>query len=302
VVTFDKEGTAPRHDLPVLPTVTAAYRLLAREFGTIVRLSWATLLVVALVQYLIAQTVLADMAAELASGDVGAPAAIGRHPAWLALKMTADMVGTAIVAVAIHELILFGDRKSGQYFHIAFGKRETLFVLLALALGIVVVVFATVVISPFGEPTAGLAPFVATLAFFIAIYLSIRLWPILPIIVVEGRLDFTGAWVLTRRKFWSLLAVAVLGTIPIGIVALAIDSLWPSFDSLMDTITGLRESRPGLAVAATAVRRAQDWLLVRAFLDFVTSIVYTAIAVALVSYSYKALTGRAPEDVLTPKA
>ena len=256
MVTFDKEGTAPMHDLPVLATVTAAYRFLAREFGTIVRLSWATLLVVALVQFLIAQTVLADMAAALASGDVGAAAAIGRHPAWLALKMTADMVGTAIVAVAIHQLILFGDRKSGQYFHIAFGRRETLFVLLALALGI----------------------------------------------VVEGRLDFTGAWAPTRGKFWSLLAVAVLGTIPIGIVALAIDSILPSFDSLMDAITGLRESRPDLAVAATAVRRAQDWLLVRAFLDFVTSIVYTAIAVALVSYSYKALTGRAPEDTLTPKA
>jgi len=280
------------HDVPVVATTAAAYRLVVRELATVMRLSWATLFIVALIQYFLARTVLAQMASALAQNDVFAAAAVGRDPVWLTLKIGVDMIGTAIVAVAIHELVLFADRKDGQYLHIAFGRREALFVVLGLALVAVTVPFATIVISPFGEPTTGVAPFFATLAFVVTIYVSIRLWPVLPIIVVEGRVDLVSAWTLTRGRFWSLLALAVLGSIPIGLVALVIDSALPSFDSLMDAITGPRQNIPRLTDAVMAVKRAQHWLALRIFFDFVTSIVYTAIVVALVSYSYKALTGR----------
>jgi hypothetical protein len=288
-------------DLPVIATASEAYRFLAREFATIFRLSWATLLIVALVQFLLARTVFGQMAAALAQGDVAGAAVTGRHPLWLSLKILAEMAGTAIVAVPIHQLILFGDRKDGHYFHLGFGKREALFVLLALAVGAITVLFATIVVSPFGEPTTGLAPFVAALVFVIGLYLSIRLWPVLPIIVVNGRLDLAGAWEMTRGRFWSLFALGLIGSIPIGVAALAIDSLMPSFDSLMDTITGPRERKPPAATAALAVRRAQTWLPLRVLFDFVMVIIYAAVAVALISYAYKLLTGRQPHDTLTPK-
>ena len=289
------------HELPVIATTSAAYRLVLRELPTIFRLSWAMLFIVALVQFLLARTVLAQMASALGRGDILAAAAIGRDPVWLTLKFGADAIGTAIVAVAIHELVLFADHKPGHYFHLAFGRREALFALLGAVLALIVVPFATIVISPFGEPNAGLAPFFATLAFIVGIYVSVRLWPVLPVIVVNGHIDALGAWRLTRRRFWSLLALAVLGSIPIGLVALVIDSVLPPFDSIMDAITGPRVRMPALVDAANAVRRAQKWLPARALFDFTTSIVYTAIAVALISYAYKTLIGRRLDEPLSPQ-
>ncbi|MFL5096569.1 MAG: hypothetical protein ACJ8ES_14800 [Xanthobacteraceae bacterium] len=280
------------YDLPVIATSVAAYRFLARELATIVRLSWAALFIVAVIQYLVARGVLAEMASALADGDLMAAAASGHDPLWLTLKFGADIIGTAIVAVAIHQLILFDDRKEGRYVHIAFGIREALFLLLGTVLGAVVVLFATNVVSPFGEAKTGSAPFFAWLAFMIAIYLSIRLWPVLPMIVVAGRLDFPAAWRLTRHRFWSLLALVLLGSIPLGLMALAIDSALPSFDSLMDAISGPRQGMPSASAAAAAVARAQDWLVLRVLLDFAASVVATAVTVALISFSYLVLTGR----------
>jgi hypothetical protein len=288
-------------DLPVLATAAEAYRFLARELATIFRLSWATIVIVILVQTLLARAVFAQMATLLASGDVIAAATIARHPVWLAVKTAVEMVGTGMVAVAIHQLILFGERKAGQYIHLAFGRREALFVLLALALGAVSVLFATIVISPIGRPTAGLAPFLAALAYVVSIYASIRLWPILPMIVVDPRLNLGGAWTMTRGRFWSLLALGLLGAIPIGIVVLAIDSIWPSFDTLMDAITKSREQVPPASTAAAAVRRAQDWLFARALFDFLATVLYTALMAAIASYAYKALTGLSPGDTLVPR-
>ena len=287
--------------LPVFATAIEAYRFLLREFATVVRLSWATLLIVALVQYLLARTVFSQMAAALSHGDVAGAAAIGRHPLWLSLKVFAEMTGTAIVAVPLHQLILFGDRKDGQYLHLAFGRQEALFVVLAWAIAAVTLLFATVAISPFGEPTTGFAPFIAALIFVVTLYFSIRLWPILPMIVINGRLDVAGAWEFTRGRFWSFFALGAVGTIPVALLALLMDSVWPSFDALMDAITGPRERMPPAASAVIAVRRAQNWLPGRVLFDFVMAMVYTAVAVALVSYSYKALTGHLPEDTLSPK-
>ena len=65
------------HELPVIATTAAAYRLVLRELATIARLSWATLFIVALLQYLLARTVFGQMAAALGRGDVFAAAAIG---------------------------------------------------------------------------------------------------------------------------------------------------------------------------------------------------------------------------------
>jgi hypothetical protein len=280
------------HELPVIATTVAAYRFLARELATIVRLSWAALLLVAFVQYLVARGALAEMASALADGNIMAAAASGHDPLWLTLKFAAHIVGTAIVAVAIHQLILFGDRKQGRYVHIAFGRREALFLVLGTVLGAIVVLFATSVVSPFGEAKTGAAPFFAWLAFMVAIYLSIRLWPLLPMIVVAGRFNFPNAWQLTRNRFWSLLALVLLGSIPLGLMALAIDSALPSFDSLMDAISGPRQGMPSASAAAAAVARAQDWLALRVLLDLAASIVATAVTVALISFSYLALNGR----------
>src|SRR5947209_5351802 len=164
----------------------------------------------------------------------------------------------------------------------AFGRREAMFTALGFALVAYTLPFATIVISPFGEPASGLMPFLATIVFVVSTAVAVRLWPIMPMIIVEDRLDVAATWRLSRGRFWSLLALVILATVPIGIVGLMTEQLLPPFESLMDAITGPRETAPPLAVAAAAVRRAPHWLVVRAGLDFLISIVSTAIAVALI--------------------
>jgi hypothetical protein len=291
-------GEIAMHPLPVVATTAAAYRLVAREFPAVLRLSWAVLAIVAMLQLFLASSVLGQMAAELGRGNIVMAAAIARDPLWLTLKFGIDAVGTAIVAVAIHELVLFGDRKPGTWVHIAFGRREALFTALSLALVAVTVPFATIFISPFGDPTIGFAPFLATVAFVAAMYVAVRLWPILPIIVVEGRFDLAKAWAMTRGRFWSLAALGVLGLVPIGVLELIVDAALPPFDSLMDSITGPGARMPYLAEAMAAVRRAQTWLPLRVLFEFLKWIVYTAVGVALISLSYKALIGRSFDDLL----
>src|SRR5262245_25943967 len=149
----ETRGALAMHPLPVVATTVAAYRLVARKFPTVVRLSWAVLAIVGMAQLFLASSVLGHMAAELGRGNIVMAAAIARDPLWLTLKFGIDAVGTAIVAVAIHELVLFDEHKPGTWVHIAFGRREALFAALGLALVAVTVPFATIVISPFGDPT-----------------------------------------------------------------------------------------------------------------------------------------------------
>jgi hypothetical protein len=286
------------HDLPLLATATTAYRAVVREFGTVARLSWATLFIIGLIQYFLARGVLARMASALARQDVMAAAAIGRAPLWLALKMTVDAIGAAIVAVVLYELFLFDERKPGHYCHLAFGRREAMFTAIGFALVAYTLPFATIVISPFGEPTSGLMPFLATILFVVSTAVAVRLWPIMPMIIVEDRLDVAATWRLSRGRFWSLLALVILATLPIGVAALVTEAWLPPFESLMDAITGPRETIPPLSLAVTAVSKAQHWLVVRVLLDFLISIISTAIAVALMSYAYKALIGQPLEPPL----
>src|SRR3954471_16381255 len=94
----------------VFATIVASYRFLVRELPAIVRLTWAPLAIVAIIQYLSARHVLSAMAPQLALGDVTAGTR-GTYAGWIAFRITVEMIGTAIVAVPLHELVLFGDRK-----------------------------------------------------------------------------------------------------------------------------------------------------------------------------------------------
>ena len=124
------------------------------------------------------------------------------------------------------------------------------------------------------------------------IYLSVRLWPIFPIIVVTNRVELGEAWALTRGRFWWLSALGIAGMLPTVAVMVAISYALPDFESIASASGSLAEKQ-------RMVEIAQAWQPLRSAFDFVMSIVNTAIGVALISYGYKALTGHALEAPLT---
>ena len=280
---------------PVFATIVAAYRFLVRELPTIVRLTWAPLAIVAIIQYLSAHHVLGDMATILASGDATAGAAQGRYTGWVVFTAVLEILGTAVVAVALHELILFGERKPGTYLYVSFGARELRFVLLALAFGVGTVALVLLPLFTAGTALKGYLSLVTIVTIIVAIYLSIRLWPIFPIIVVTNEVKIADAWALTRGRFWSLAALGLVGMLPTVVAVGVINTVLPDFDAVASATASLAEKR-------RMVETAQTWLPLRAILDFALSIFNAAIGVALISYGYKALTGHQFEERLTPIA
>jgi hypothetical protein len=275
---------------PVFATIVASYRFLLRELPTIVRLTWAPLAIVAIIQYLSARHVLSGMALPLALGDVTAGTR-GAYAGWIAFRIAVEMIGTAVVAVPLHELVLFGDRKPGAYLYAAFGMRELRFTLLSLAFGLTGFIGLLLIVESSGK---GYAPIIGIAAILVMLYLSTRLWPILPIIVVKNRFEVREAWELTRGRFWSMAALGIVGMLPALLLAGIISSALPDLESIAASHV-LSEKRH-------MVELAQRWLPLRSALDFVLAIINTAIGVALISYGYKALTGHRFEERLAPVA
>src|SRR5690349_427336 len=96
--------------LPIFDTIGEAYLFVGREFATIIGVSWLPLAITAIATYF------AD-----------------EYVALLGAKILAVAL-SAIVAVALHRLILFGDRAPRTWFgvpwlNLRFGKVEALFAL-----------------------------------------------------------------------------------------------------------------------------------------------------------------------------
>jgi len=290
------------HKLPVFATAGLVYRFLFGELGTIARLSWFPLLLVFLVLYAVAYFAFEAMREALPSVLSGDPAATLKGKlVWQAAGLIALLAGTSVVAVALHRVILFGDRKPGRLCYFAFGKIELLFLLLPLVAYATLFSINFLVVMNFRSlPTPGFV-LLSVSAGFALLWLALRLLLIFPVIVVEGRYDFSQAWTLTRRNFWRMVGTLIVTGVPLILVMLALQLLLMSamgFDLL---------PRPG--AGGTDPMRA---MLERQFrltfsipmmvFSYLAMIVYGAIGVALLSYSYKALSGHAPDELLQPRS
>lgn len=285
------------YKLPVFATVSRAYAFLVNEFGTILRLSWLPLLLTTIVQYFAARATYDAALAALEARDL---AATSGPRFWELLSGLIGVAGTAVVAVALHRVILFGDRKPGQNYYLAFGRIEALFVILPVAVGLFFL-FMSVFFS-----AAETGAFMAALSLFLIFaffYAMVRLSLIFPLVVAEGRYNFGRAWMLSRGNFWRLLASWLIAFIP----------LFGAFFVLATTLGGLRgvgamfeatqASDPELAALRAAVETAEAAAtLPMLLLGFAFSIVSGAVGVAILSYAYKYLTGTAPDSLLTPPA
>jgi hypothetical protein len=285
------------HKLPVFATAGLAYQFLLREAGTILRLSWFPLLIVTIIQYFAMRAQFTAMRSAFESGNVGAVNMNFPVWQWQIANIVVALLGSAIVAVALHRVILLGDRKPGRFLYVALGKVELLFALLPIILmvPIIVVSFLAFGLGIMLLPKS--ASWVAFVGLFLmwlgAVFVLVRLALVLPIAVLEGRYKFGQSWSLTRGNFWRLVGLWLVVLIPLLII-LAI------FSALTSPFAGIETAASKKSISAL-FEQLDSFLVVQSIFGFVWAIVVGALGVAVLSYSYKALSGLPPDAVWTPE-
>ena len=174
-------------------------------------------------------------------------------------NLVLQTIALAAVAVSIHRVILFGDRRPGQYFNFAFGKTEFLYIVMGVLTALIVSAVLAAAIMPLllvvsgGDPVGmfkkfaddpdaatkaivdalrggGMAVFLIFyfVAYILAIYFSLRLsvWP--PAVVATNRISLSEPWQLTRGNVWRLIGAFILtfGWIYLLVLVPAIGGYW----------------------------------------------------------------------------
>jgi hypothetical protein len=289
-----ERGAVVMTSLPVFATVATTYRFLLREFATVVRFAWFPLLVVAVVQYFAAEAALDALAAGQGASDqpIASPYDL--------VQWIVQIVVFAIVGVSLHRLILFGDRKPGQYIAFAFSRAEVFFVVLQLVVFAVYFVVGLVWVIAVGAQAAAASSLSAVGAILTIvvtglalIYLFTRVAPVYPIVVAENRLDLPRSWELTQGKFWRLLMVFILGILPLAVAIAAAEGIF--WEVVSRNFAGRELS------TAEAAEITKGLIVYQVGIFYVVAIVASGLTAALLCYSYKALRGLQPDALLTPE-
>lgn len=261
--------------LPVFQTISRAYAFVIAEAGTIVRLAWLPLLIAAAVQYAAVRSALELLRAAMAGGQT----TFGRFTLWQGLGTLVAMIGAAIVAVAIHRLALFGERREGSWFSVQFGKLEFLFLVVPILI-ILPFMILFVLLFAGGELFAAAMSVVMVVA---VVVIFIRLSLLFPLMVVEGRALFGQAWAMSKGNFWRLAGVLLFGALPMMLAGILV---------ALTTGDPLAVS-PGSEDPNDVIRQLEFSLTpVSLLTNYVFTIIGSAVGVALLSFSYMALGGR----------
>ena len=215
----------------------------------------------------------------------------------------------SVVAVGVHRIILFGERRPDQYFVFPFGRTEFLYVIMggltiAAVLVLVAIIgggfaFAATLVGADITRTMESTPLtiaaiaVGIIGYVVLIWLTLRLmvWP--PTVVANNRLSFGEAWELSRGNALALFGLSIASSIAFVIIGSGVliaanqlgavdaldlrnSSMFTFDDTLAAKLARLFEHRVNLHLIAYEF----------AFKFFVAT--YT---VAIISYAYKTLKG-----------
>lgn len=284
-------GESPARRLLIPETIGDAYRFVYREMGTILRLAWFPVAVLVAIDF--AMLAMGPTVVSLVPGNA--------RPYWmpaLARDVVAFLVPAlafAMIAVALHRVILFGDRRRGTWALFSVGREELLFVgiaVLAYLLSHSATFIAFWIISIVPPNSTSSTAIALTLTLVIAsVYLWVRFLLAYPIAVVERRLDLAASWRLSKGVFWRLFWILVFGTLPVTLAALVLFAAFGFSGVWVALVQGL---------APWWFKTQQFWTAWGIFetIGVVLSVLYTAVLVALASYSYKALRGYAWDELL----
>lgn len=290
--------------LPIFQITGRAVWFVASNAFTLFRLGWLPLTVLLAAQYALAYGVIH------ASPGVGATALEDTDAYTAASWAEALLMGLAlsVVAVAVHRIILFDDRRPNQYFAFPFGKTEFIYVLMG-ALTFVTIMMLVIALGSAtmflvhvgGGDASDLAalfkshPFIAVpvalLIYAGVLWLALRLtvWP--PAVVANNKLSFGEAWNLSRGNALALFGLLIASTVAFYALggAILIAASKTEMAVALDLVDrGYLDLSINAKIARLLEGRANPHVV--AF-EFLTQLFLATYTVAILSYAYKALKG-----------
>ncbi len=308
--------------LPVWQTFASAVGFVAGNYFTLLRLTWLPF-----VALLAVTLVVTPYFAETALRSLGPV----RHDPTLIFQNLDKLlflegavallqaIVIAAVAVAIHRVILFGDRREGQYFSFAFGWTELLYVIMGAlsflgALALMGVIIAPVVALIAGGNFAAffaefekfpanvialvrsgaIAPllFAYLVGWIVLLYFFLRLsvWP--PAVVATRTLALGQAWQLTHGNALRMLGLFALAVCALYVVAIPFAIGVGAFAlTHRDALESLRDAGGPLEAQRMLRDAIGPYLPILALVQLLVYTAVTGLMVALVSFAYKALNG-----------
>lgn len=314
--------------LPVFGTFGNAFGFAFTNFFTCFRLAWLPFSLLIIASQAVAWYVTNKMVSAVVTDPEPTPhmvfQQIFQHMDRFALLQGTLMILQAIViaavAVSIHRVILFGDRRPNSYLNFAFGKTELLYLLMTAIMLLLVMTLMAVILTPtiyalangdftsffsqfekfpqnmpnlMASGTFGVLMFAYLAGWIIVLFFMLRLavWP--PSVVATGRLSPSEAWNLTRGNAWRIIGLFVLTGIAIDFILLSIFGVGMAnggFEMLQHMKT-MRQTHNPLEMREAIRDGLQTYLPLIFILYLCVAIFFTSLGVALVTYAYKALKG-----------
>jgi hypothetical protein len=223
------------------------------------------------------------------------------------INVVASFVLSAIIAVCVHRLIFFDDRRPGTFFYLRLTGDElrymaalflyTLLLLIAFAIPLIAHFAIAAQEAPgiVNDPAAAagmlkdpraLIAFALGLVFLLVAVTRFGL--VFPTIVAEGRLSFARSWQLTRGNFWRLIGFwIVTGILAFLLIMLLVIVLAAAVAAMVGSVMLGGETVGALGIIVFAVPAAVSLL--------VYVVVGVTLFIAALSFSYKALAGEVPQ-------
>ena len=287
-----------------MSTVSRSYGFLVGDISTIVRIAWLPLLIAAALNFYIGGQSLDAWVAANGKMDVAMQSVQGNF-----LISIVAFLANIMVLVALLQVVMYGDRKTGAPFYLWFGMTEIRLVityLLLLVAMIAAVIGAGLVFGILAAVAAaakGLGAIVvaAALALLIAgIWAILKLTIIPAVVVAEKSLGVERAWALMRGNGLRMFFIVILTFLPAGIIAVLLTFLilgsdlppFPDYSSL--------KSGPEEQAAMRALMekwQTEFYIVLRkhwpefSVLNFVSAIISSALYAGVAGNAYLALAG-----------
>jgi hypothetical protein len=291
--------------LPIFQITGRAVWFVASNAFTLFRLSWLPLTVLLAAQYALAYGVIH------ASPGVGAKALEDTDAYTAASLAEALLMGLAlsVVAVAVHRIILFDDRRPNQYFSFPFGKTEFTYVLMGALTFVTIMMLAIALLGSaiiflvhvVGGDRSDLSAFFKSYPFITipvallicagVLWFALRLtvWP--PAVVANNKLSFGEAWNLSRGNALALFGLLIASTVAFYALggAILIAASKTEMAAAVDLVDrGYLDLSISAKIARLLEGRTNPHII--AF-EFATQFFMATYTVAILSYAYKALKG-----------
>jgi hypothetical protein len=315
--------------LPVWQTFSNAIGFVAGNYFTLLRLTWLPFLALFAVTLFVTPYFAEEILRNVGT-DRHDPTMILRNiDKFLFIQLAIGLlqaIVVAAVAVAIHRVILFGDRREGQYFSFAFGWTELLYVTMGAlsllgALALMAVVFAPVialiargdfagffaqfkdfpanVIAMVKSGAIGPLLFAYVVGWIALVYFFLRLsvWP--PAVVATRRLALFQAWRLTEGNALRMLGLFALAIVALYVIALPFAIAAGAFMfTHREALDAMRDGGGPMEMQRMMRDVVGPYLPILVLVQLLVYTAVTGMMVALVSFAYKALNGVAANEPL----